>query len=95
MTNLAARKALKRIVRGKLTSYEMLVVHRVEFTQAMALKQTPITEGIPGRMPGACVLHASAPVFPYHVQPPKGGHVTRNRSSPLDWNSSPSYLPMF
>ena len=24
---------------------------------------------IPGRMPGACVRHASVPVFPCHVQP--------------------------
>ena len=25
--------------------------------------------GIPGRMPGVCVLHASVPVFPRHVRP--------------------------
>ena len=29
---------------------------------------------IPGRMPGACVLHASVPAFPCHVQPLWGGH---------------------
>ena len=43
---------------------------------------------IPGRMPGACVLHDSVSVFPCHVQPLEGGHVAKHRSSP------PSYLPI-
>jgi len=42
-------------------------------------------------MPGACVLHASAPVFPCHVQTPCGGHVTRHRSSSIH-RSSPDEL---
>jgi hypothetical protein len=46
---------------------------------------------IPGRMPGACVLHASVPVFPCQVQPLKGGHVTIQRSSPLQQNPLPGY----
>ena len=37
-------------------------------------------------MPGACVLHASVPVFPSHVQPIYGGHVTKHRSSPPSYN---------
>ena len=31
--------------------------------------QRPPPVRIPDRMPGACVLHASVPVFPSHVQP--------------------------
>ena len=34
-------------------------------------------------MPGACVLHASVPVFPSHVQPFQGGYVTNHRSSSI------------
>ena len=49
---------------------------------------------IPGPMPGACVLHASVLVFPCHVQPLWGGHVTKHRSSPLDRIPPPSYLPI-
>ena len=30
-------------------------------------------------MPGACVLHASIPVFPCHVQPLQGDHVIDHR----------------
>ena len=47
----------------------------------------------PGRMPVACVHHAFVPVFPCHVRPLKGGHVTKHRSSPLYRSSPPSYLP--
>ena len=44
---------------------------------------------IPGRMSGACLLHASIPVFPCHAQPLQGAHVTKHRYSPL------SHLPIF
>ena len=49
---------------------------------------------IPGRMPGACVLHAYVPVFPCHVQPLQGGYVTKHQGSPLHRCSPPSYLPI-
>ena len=39
---------------------------------------------IPGHMPGVCVLHAAVPVFPCHVQPPQGGHVTKQSSEEMD-----------
>ena len=48
----------------------------------------------PGLIPGACVLHAFVLVFSSHVQPHKGCHVTKYRSSPLYRSSPPSYLPI-
>ena len=38
---------------------------------------------IPGRMPGACVLHASVPVISSHMQPLYGGDATTHRSSSI------------
>ena len=46
---------------------------------------------------GSCrsqAAHASVPVFPSHVQPHQGGHVTKHRSSPLHRSSPPSHLPI-
>ena len=47
---------------------------------------------IPGRMPGACVLYAFVPIFPFHVSPLWGGPATKHRSSPLIWSAPPSCL---
>jgi len=48
---------------------------------------------IPGRMPGACVLHAYVPVFPRYIQPTRA-YVTKHRSFPLHRSSPPSHLPI-
>ena len=42
---------------------------------------------IPGRMPGACMLHTLVPVFPCHVHPLSRSHVVKHRSSPLHRSS--------
>ena len=48
---------------------------------APAQTPKPFTVRFPGRTPGACILHAYVTVFPCHVQPLQGGHVTKHRSS--------------
>ena len=61
-------------------------------TQESCVARWVRTVRIPGRMPGACVLHASLPVFPCHVQPLQGGYVAKHRSSPIHRSFPPSYL---
>ena len=56
----------------------------------MCLKSTPIHVRIPGRMPGACVLHASVPVT---CNPCRAVTLPKHPSSPLHRSSSPRYPP--
>jgi len=47
---------------------------------------------IPGRMPGACVLHTFVPAFPCHVQPLQDGQSHQTSEFPTT-SDFPAELP--